>query len=145
MKLSIRFLDNYSNANTYQPTDQITFAEGSTVTVYFELIDLSKNCYGDPPGLLYIASSTPTLQLTVNNVANSLVLNKFPALVAGTPFWSMSFAVGEITGGTYSLTLKLTEGSNISTAYTSGSIKVLPSSAFAPGGYYVAGSNGYIG
>jgi len=147
MKLSIRYLLNYNNPNSYTPADQLEFAAGDTVTVYFELVDLSQNQYGDPPGIVYIASPSPTrvLTVTVQNNNDALVLVKVPTQVAGTPFWTMNFASGEIAGGTYSLKLLLVEGSKLTNSNINASVLVDPADAFPPGGYWPAGSGGFNG
>lgn len=147
MILGIRFLDNYCGTNSYTLTPQLTFAEGSNVTVNFELIDLSKNTYVDPPGDLYIAAASPTpvLSIIVQNIDVQFALTKVPTQIPGTPFWTMNFAVGEILGGTYGLLLTLVEGTNTTVGHSNSALLVLPITPFPTGGGYgwFTNNNGY--
>jgi hypothetical protein len=127
MLLGIRFLDNYVNPNVYQtPSDYLSFTEGDTKTIVFQLIDKSNDVSNIPPGRTYITAAT-TITFIIQNINTALKLTKVATNVANTPYWQVNLASGEIVGGTYSVKVSLTDSGNVLNAYANSVIKIFPS------------------
>ena len=136
MILGLRFLDNIASNNVYVLTDILTFSENDSKVITFELLDMSSDTNNLPPGRLYIPASGATLALVIQNIDDAKVINATPTLVATTPFWQFALSSGNIVGGTYSITLSLTEGTNKTSGYLNARIRVIPADSFSKGGFW---------
>jgi len=121
MQLSLKILDNYAGPNSYQESGWLGLTEGSyPVTLVFKLVDNTNS------GRLYIAPTGSTLTVQTDNLNDSTKLTKTASLVTGTPFWQITFAQGDLKGGTMNLkiTLNDTIGGKIITGYAPAALRI---------------------
>jgi hypothetical protein len=137
MLLSARLLVNLTDANTWEPSDNIRFTEGDTPYVYFQLIDLNKDRSSQgfkPAGKRFMPASGATLSVSVNSIDTARTLTK----VATQPYagdasiWKFQLLTSDnLKGGTFSLILTLTEGIVVTSGRVINALSVEPiNSAF---------------
>lgn len=117
MRLSAIFLTDVANVNVFQEAEQIQMTEGDTLTVYFQLRDMSVQTtfagYKNP-GRRYMPAPGATLAVQIDSVNPSLdaTLTK----IAVQPFaqdpsiWSFQIFGTDGVKGTKRIKLALSEG-----------------------------------
>lgn len=130
MLLSARPLDNVIDVNTYEVVDHFEFTEGDAPSLYFQLLDLSKDKTERgfiPAGRRYIPAAGATLQVVLDNLDDLKVLTK----VAVQPFsndgsiWRIDImSTDPVAAGTVRVKLALTEGTTTRRAVLDAAIRV---------------------
>jgi hypothetical protein len=144
MILSARFLDNYVDVNTFDIAPQVTVTTsyppvaGQTVTLYLQLVDLSKDKASQgfyPNGRRYVSPVGSTLQimLTSINQANNCTLYG-TAVALDRSIWQLVVPeadLGKFKRGTWNLVGNLQESANkIIRFAVPAAISVLPQSDY---------------
>jgi hypothetical protein len=118
MLLSCRMLNNVVDVNTFDHVSEVRFTQGDGPTVYFQLIDGTKNRIEDgfnPSGRRYMAATGATLSVLVDTLDDAKKITR----VATQPFaqdpsvWALTFMATDTVRGTVVLRLTLTEGAKI--------------------------------
>lgn len=117
MLLSARILNNVVDVNTFEVVSSLEVVQGDTPDLYFALIDASVNKHNTPHGQRYVAPSTATLKVVVQDINSAVTVTKY----ATRPFpgdqsiWKVTYnpvtdatTIGALVG-TYALKLTLTE------------------------------------
>jgi hypothetical protein len=113
MLLSARLLNHYANINQFEQALQLEFTEGDPVTVYLQLVDLTKNKENKPlTGMRYVPASGSTLSVVIKSVDGTKTLTKTATNpeAGDRSVWSFSLSSTDSVKGTVSLQLTLTEG-----------------------------------
>lgn len=134
MLLSVRMLQSVNSVNDYDVTDQFVLTAGDTVTVYFQLVDLSKDraaLGNNPPGRRYIPASGATLTATLLNIDSSKKIN---ARACSQPFsttdpsiWSFTITSADTITGTCRLQVALTQSSVVTRGSKESAVLIYPS------------------
>lgn len=131
MLLSARMLANVANVNTYDTVSSVQFTEGDTVTVYLQLIDLTKDKISQnlsSSGRRYIPSTPTTLKVTISNIDATKTVTKIATapFTGDTSIWSFSLASTDKVSGTYNLTLELVENGVTTRGFVNMALSVTP-------------------
>lgn len=127
--LSARFLVGVAGVNSFQYAERLSFTQGDTNTVYFQLLDLNLDTAAQgysPPGRRYSAAAGATLTVLLDNLDTGRLVQK----VATVPFagdrsiWSFGVTATDQLVGTVALRLQLTEGSTVSNGVVSAGLSV---------------------
>lgn len=119
MQLGLRMLDNVASVNFFNYADQVSFMAGDTVTVYFQLIDLSQDRLERgyfPGGRRFVPAVGATLTVTVDNIDDAI---KVANRVATQPFandasiWSFSVTAADSIQGTCALRIVLNQSGTV--------------------------------
>lgn len=118
MLLSVRALKAVADVNTFSYADSFSYNKGDSVSLYFQLIDISLDTAMEnfiPPGRRYMPASGATLQAVVENIDDAIQITRF----ATQPFpldpsiWKITMLSSDAIEGTCNLRLTLTEGSKV--------------------------------
>lgn len=118
MRLSLRFLNDVANANSFEYADSIEFQGGDNQTVYLQLVDASLDRLEqgfNPPGRRYTPSAGAMLSVTMVNLDDA----KKVVRPASQPFpndpsiWAMTVLPTDPIKGTVRLSMVLTETGRI--------------------------------
>lgn len=112
MNLSAKFLESVCDINsfTYASGDWVELSEGDSATIYFQLVDRSKN---KPDGLRYMPDDTSVLSVVIENIDNTKKITRSATqpFSADPSIWCVSIFATDALRGTATLRLTLTEGS----------------------------------
>jgi hypothetical protein len=129
MLLSARILTNVNGVNDYDYADSAEFVEGDTPSIYFQLVDASRDRALEgfvPAGRRYVPASGATLQVVIDSVDDAKKVTR----AASQPFandpsiWRVTVLTTDVIKGTKRLLLTLTEGSAVLRANVPNAIRV---------------------
>lgn len=115
MLLSARMLENVSGVNAFARVNEVSFTEGDTPTVYFQLVDLSLDRAEEgfaPAGRRYVPAAGALLQVVLDNIDSARRITRY----ANQPFaqdpsiWAVPILPADQIVGTVNMRLTLTEG-----------------------------------
>lgn len=131
MLLSARWLLNVRSVNDFDYADKVEFSEGDPVTVYFQLIDASRDRDQGfkSSGRRYVPTAGATLQVTITNLDDAKAYVKsatqlYPTLDGS--MWSITIATTDLVKGTPGIQLALTESAVTRRALLKGAVRVYP-------------------
>jgi hypothetical protein len=118
MVLTLRALSSFSDINNYSFADSILFTPGDATTIYFQLVDPTRNVayYGfNPVGLPYHPSPSAVLSVTINSINTAKVVTRFATIasVDDTSIWSMPLLATDPLGGSLTVNFTLTDGATV--------------------------------
>lgn len=94
MKLSVKFLKNVANINSFQYADQWNISEGSEHTLYFQFIDKLKE------DLRYISQATSIDEVTVTflniDEASEIIKTATQPFADDKSIWMITLAADEV-------------------------------------------------
>jgi hypothetical protein len=114
MRLSARILENVASVNAWDYAQVGEFTEGDAPTIYFQLVDLSKDRAERgfvPAGRRYVPSAGATLSVTLDNIDDARKITK----TATQPYaqdpsiWALVLTTADKLRGTVNMKLTLTE------------------------------------
>lgn len=117
MLLSARVLSDVASVNNFGYGEVFEFTEGDTVSLYFQLIDASRDKDMRPAGRRYIPTAGATLQAVVHNLNSAKTITRFavqPYAQDGS-IWRLDLLATDVVRGTCSIKLTLSEGGVITT------------------------------
>ena len=111
MHLSIQLLSDVVDVNHYSLADVVTLNEGDSPTLYFQLVDISVNKYGNPRGRRYIPPALSSLEVTLRalNTDETLVLNATQPFDRDPSIWSIALDAEDTVPGTRAMKVALSE------------------------------------
>lgn len=120
--LTLRPLTGFVDINNYTATDSILFTPGDSTTIYFQLVDPTRNLayYGfNPIGTSYHPSNTATLSVTLNSINLAKVVTRFATLASpnDTSIWSFPILSTDPISGNISVNFTLTDGATTINGY----------------------------
>jgi hypothetical protein len=130
MLLTAQLLDQVVDVNNWMNVSDIRLTQGDSPFVYFKLVNATLDQNARPPGRRYMPVAGAVLTATLQNVNSALTLVK----VCTQPFsqdpsiWKFQILSADGLRGTYTFTLQLTEGTNITYGRVSNAIAVMPQS-----------------
>lgn len=117
MLLSARMLQSVSSANDYEYVDNASASAGDTYTVYFQLIDASKDRSErgySPAGRAYFPAAGSTMSVTLDNLDDSIKISNRTATQpypTNPSIWAVNINASDKISGTCTLRIKLTQAS----------------------------------
>lgn len=130
MRLSARILENVSGVNAYDYADAAEMTAGDAPTIYFQLIDLSKDRAEKgfvPAGRRYVPAAGATLSVVLDNIDDSRKVTR----AATQPFpqdpsiWAITLLTTDKVLGTVNMKLTLTEpGPKVTYGFLSNALRV---------------------
>lgn len=127
MILGARILVDVGNVNTFRYAQYAEFTEMESYTLYFQLVDLSKDTENKPLGRRYMPATGAVLSVVIDNIDDARKITK----TATQPFindpsiWSVNILDSDsLRAGTKALKLTLTEGTAISRGICKSAIRV---------------------
>lgn len=133
MLLSARMLSDVNNVNSFDYTTNVSWTVGDTTTVYFQLIDASKNIPSSmyqpsPAGLRYMPAAGATLSVTLQSIDDDKTITR----AASQPFsqdpsiWALSILATDTLSGTFDLQLALTQSSVVTRGVVNQAVTARP-------------------
>lgn len=115
MRLSARILKDVGSVNNFDYAQAAEFTAGDSLTVYFQLVDLSVNPASEgfvPAGRRYMPASGATLMVTLDHVndARKILRAASQPYPSDPSIWMVSILPGDALSGTVNMKLVLTEG-----------------------------------
>lgn len=134
MLLSARILTDVNGVNSFQYANQAEWTAGDTVTVYFQLVDLTKDRAEQgyvPAGRRYVPAAGATLQVTIANIDDAKQVKRTAAVAYSTDasIWSVPVLSTDLIQGTCDLSLTLTESGRVTTGRATAVIAINPAGA----------------
>lgn len=131
MLLSARMINDVSGVNAFTPVSVLEFTEGDAPTIYFQLVDLSKDKSEqgfNPPGRRYIPASGATLQCAIVHPDDTKKLTRFATqpFVQDGSIWALTLTTTDFVRGSVDLLLTLTEGPKVTRGAIRSSIVAYP-------------------
>lgn len=129
MLLSARMLDSVGSVNNFDYVDQVSFTQGDTVDVYFQLIDVTQDKVAQqfkPAGRRYMPTAGAVLQVTLDNIDDDVKIVR----AASQPYaldpsiWKVSLLATDSIRGTVNLGLRLSEGARVTTGRAEAAISI---------------------
>lgn len=135
MILSARFLTNVANVNRFDYVQNVEFSEGDAPTVYFQLIDKSKDLAAHgfkPAGRRYMPATAATLQVTVDNIDDAKKITRFctQPYAQDPSIWALTIMTTDKIVGTSGLKLVLNESAAITNGYVQGAFRVCSAAGY---------------
>lgn len=133
MLLSALMLKDVQSVNSYEPDTELSWTEGDSLDVYFQLIDASLDRATQgfwPEGRRYVPAAGATLSCVIENIDDGKKITR----QAVQPFpndgsiWRLSVLSSDTIRGTPQLRLTLTEGSKITRGLVRLALKIQPRS-----------------
>lgn len=129
MLLSVRPLNNVVGVNDFESVDHLEFTEGDGPSLYFQLIDLSKDRSEQgflPAGRRYMPATGATLQVTFDNLDDAKVTTKTATQpFSGDPsIWRVDLMSTDPVSGTVRAKFALTEGVVVRRAVLDAALRV---------------------
>lgn len=128
--LSARMLNGVADVNTFSYTDSVAMSEGDSGSVYFILLDNSKDLKErgfNPAGRRYVPSSDATLIVTFDNAQSDRVITR-PAIqpfpLDDRSIWQVQILPGDTLRGTVRMRLTLNEGTKVTNGVVDGALSV---------------------
>jgi hypothetical protein len=136
MLLRVRLLDQCIDQNNFMVVSDIRFTQGDSPFIFFQLINGSLDQDFKPSGRRYMPQPGATVTVSLQNVNSANTLTKIctQPFVQDPSIWSFQVYSADGLAGTYTFTLQLTEGTNITYGRASNALSVAPQS-----GVYVPG------
>lgn len=131
MLLSARMLKDVANVNSYEYDSQISWTEGDTLTLYFQLVDaaLDTNREGyQPGGRRFVPAAAATLQVVVDSIDDAKKVTR----LATQPFandgsiWALQIMATDKVRGSPQLRLTLTQSGVVTSGIVKSAIKIYP-------------------
>lgn len=122
-------LDDVTSVNGFQFANQIWFTVGDSPTIYFQLIDDSKDRVDQgfvPAGRRFVPADGATLSVVFDSVDMSRQVTK----VATQPYaqdpsiWSVTIVSTDTILGTVNMKLSLTEGTKVTSGFLLAALNV---------------------
>ena len=118
MLIGLRFLNDVSSVNSYQPSTELTFFKGSTQRVYFQLVDLSVDTASQgfyPTGRRYCAPAQSRLQIQFLNLddAKKLVKTCIRPFPEDLSIWCMDILGTDPIDGSVNLLVNLMQPTGV--------------------------------
>jgi len=132
MLLSARMLDSVGSVNIFEYVDQVSFMEGDTVDLFFQLIDLSKDKAINqfkPAGRRYIPVAGATMSVVLDNIDDDIKVTRVATQpFAGDPsIWKVSVLASDKIRGTVALSITLTESGVVKRGRVETAVAISPS------------------
>lgn len=133
MLLSARMLKDVAGVNSYEHDTQVSWTEGDTTLLYFQLIDASldpSNQGFQPPGRRFVPAAGATLQVVLENIDDAKKVTR----LATQPFandgsiWALQVMASDKIRGTPQLRLTLTQSGVVTSGLVKNAIKIHPKS-----------------
>lgn len=133
MLLSALMLKDVQSVNSYEPDTELSWTEGDSLDVYFQLIDASLDRVTQgfwPEGRRYVPDTGATLSCVVENIDDAKKITR----QAVQPFpndgsiWRLNVLSSDTIRGTPQLRLTLTEGTKITRGLVRLALKIHPRS-----------------
>jgi hypothetical protein len=129
MLLSVRPLNNVVGVNDFESVDHLEFTEGDGPSLFFQLIDLSKDRSEQgflPAGRRYMPATGATLQVTFDNLDDAKVVTKTATQpFSGDPsIWRVDLMSTDPVSGTVRAKFALTEGVVVRRAVLDAALRV---------------------
>jgi hypothetical protein len=129
MLLSARPLENVQTVNSYEIVDHLEFTEGDGPSLYFQLIDLTKDRSEQgfiPAGRRYMPAAGATLQVIFDNLDDAKVTTKVAVqpFVQDASIWRVDLMPTDPVIGTVRVKLVLTEGAAVKRATLDAALRV---------------------
>lgn len=116
MLLSARMLTNYRDANCFDYTTQSNWTEGDTVTLYFQLVDKTRD---KPEGRRFIPATGASLSVVLESIDSAKEITRAASVVTtDRSIWYVNILATDVIRGTSNLKLVLNETGT----YTRGSL-----------------------
>jgi hypothetical protein len=131
MILSARMMKDVSGVNNFSYTPTAETVQGNQTDVFFQLVDAGVDLPTtglNPPFRRFCPSSVATLQVTFKSIDNAVTVCRFasPAfLTQDTSVWKLTIFATDNLVGTYTMFLKLTDGSTITLGVCQMALQVL--------------------
>ena len=115
MLLSCRMLQDVSGVNSFEYAEAAEFTEGDAASVYFQLIDRSKDARSSgfvPSGRRYMPAAGATLEVVLDHLDDGKKVTR----AASQPYpqdpsiWKLDVMASDKVLGTVTMRLALTEG-----------------------------------
>lgn len=118
MKLSVRFLNDVANANSYEYAESVEFTAGDNQTVYLQLIDASLDRVEqgfNPPGRRYVPAAGAVLSVTLGNIddAKKVTRSATQPFANDPSIWTIPVLPTDPLRGTVRVSLVLTEAGRV--------------------------------
>lgn len=132
MLLSARFLTDVANVNSFSQAAQLRMGEGEALTVYIQLVDVSKDRAEQgfvPAGRRFVPAAGATLQVQLQNIDGSKVITKNASVAFSgldRSIWSFTIASTDAVVGTVGLGLILNESGKITKGFLQAAILSQP-------------------
>lgn len=130
MLLSIQMLQSVNSVNDYEIVDQAVMTAGDTSTVFFRLVDLSKDRQSNPPGRRYCPAASSTLTVSVLSIDGSKAIS---ARTASQPYattdpsiWSFTVNSSDTISGTCRIQVALTQSSVVTRGFKEAALLIYP-------------------
>lgn len=130
MNLSVRFLSNVANVNSFIYIDRPTFTEGDTSDVYFQLVDKELdtptfNFY--PPYRRFVPIVGSTVIVTLMSLDSTRVVTKAATqpFVGDSSMWKFGITPSDKLRGSVNMRLQLSQGGVITNALIQPAINIL--------------------
>ena len=128
--LSARMLNGVTDVNTFSYTDSVAMSEGDSGSVYFVLLDASKDVREqgyNPSGRRYVPAPDSMLVVTFENPREERVITRpatqaFPT--ADGSIWEVQLLPSDTLRGTIRMSLTLTEGSKVTRGVVDAALSV---------------------
>jgi len=114
MLLSVRFLTDVQNVNSWEEVSAVEIYSGDAQTIYFRLIDASldrSNQGYSPAGRRYMAPATSTLSVTLVNIddAKQVVRSATQPFSQDPSIWSIPILASDPIVGSVAMNFVLTQ------------------------------------
>lgn len=128
MLLSARMLDDVGGVNTFKVVSAVHSTQGEAITVYFQLIDASKDQDHLPPGRRYAPVSGATLSVVLGSIddAKKVTRSATQPYTQDPSIWSLSLLASDELKGNLDLKLRLTESGATKTGYVRMALAITP-------------------
>lgn len=130
MNLSVRFLSNVANVNSYIYIDRPTFYEGDSADVYFQLVDKELdtpafNYY--PPYRRFVPAAGTTLIITLMSLDSTKIVTKaaIQPFIGDASIWKFSVSPSDKLKGSVNMRIQLNQGGIITNTLIQPAINVL--------------------
>jgi hypothetical protein len=129
MLLSARMLKDVASVNSFESDTQLSWMEGDSVTIYFQLIDLTLDKVDQgfmPAGRRYVPASGATLSVVLENINDAKTLTRFASqpFVNDGSIWSVTILSTDLVRGTPQMRLTLTEGAKVTRGLVKNVLKI---------------------
>lgn len=135
MLLSARLLDGVLDVNHFETVAVVEFYQGTGPDIYLQLVNKGADQENVPPGRRYVPAANSALEVTITNVdpALTVVADATQPFAEDGSIWKVANDPQnevDLTAllGTYSLKLKLTEGTKVTYGFVNMALNVKSSS-----------------
>lgn len=132
MLLSARILTDVSGVNSFSYANQAEWTAGDTVTLYLQLVDLTKDKALEgfvPGGRRFVPVSGATLRVTLTNIDDAKAITRSASQAYASldgSIWAVSILASDTIQGTCDLVLALTQGGVVTTGRAPAAVAIHP-------------------